>query len=608
MGGVMSGDGERDFDLCLRVNLYGTLALLERTRQLTQQYYHHYHHTDTNDDSADNNNKNDNNDQSPPTPVYQLTALPKFIFCSAGAIIGAGSPTDYIQCDDVISDQCRSTPHSTYGMTKSCCELLLSDYTRRNFCDGRAVRLPTIVVRAGLPNAATTSCYSSIIREPLAGRDLVAIPISHDVTHAVTSTRAAIRAILQLYTVPKDRVDAVCGYDRTIFIPATSVTLHELYTTLLQKVIHVDSHPLLGHIDYSVESNISNMVASFPHQINPARATQLDISPSPSIETMIREYIEDFPSALVPNLQIVPPAMINESITPSRTTTTTTIHTPIMIGATLPKRIAIITGAGSGIGRAVAQRLVQSQKWMVILTGRTISTLRETQQLCGADGETTITQPQSDKHPQPLSIQNHCLCIPTDVTIEADVIRLFDMVKEQFGRVDLLFNNAGVNSTAASIEQVTLPDFERVLATNVTGPFLCAREATKIMSQQDPPGGRIINNGSLSSQVPRPHSTTYTTSKHALSGLTKCIALDGRKYNVACGQVDFGNIVTELSLNTNRPNVGALQANGSTTLVEPSMNVQDAAETIYTMANLPLDANILQMTVMATTMPFVGRG
>ena len=211
-----------------------------------------------------------------------------------------------------------------------------------------------------------------------------------------------------------------------------------------------------------------------------------------------------------------------------------------------------------------------------------------------------------------LTVHNNCLCIPTDVTIETDVMRLFATVKERFGRLDLLFNNAGINSTAASIEQVSLHDFERVLATNVTGPFLCAREAIKIMSsssqEQVPCGGRIINNGSLSSHIPRPHSTTYTTSKHALSGLTKCIALDGRKYNIACGQVDFGNIVTELSINTNRPNVGALQADGSTTLIEPSMNVHDAAETIYTMANLPLEANILQMTVMATAMPFVGRG
>ena len=232
--------------------------------------------------------------------------------------------------------------------------------------------------------------------------------------------------------------------------------------------------------------------------------------------------------------------------------------------------------------------------------------------MCGTKDVTTTTTTTTTTTltSDPLTtIQNNCLCIPTDVTIETDVKRLFETIKERFGRVDLLFNNAGINSTAASIEQVSLHDFERVLATNVTGPFLCAREAIQIMSQQQPcTGGRIINNGSLSSQVPRPHSTTYTTSKHALFGLTKCIALDGRKYNIACGQVDFGNIVTELSLNTNRPNVGALQADGTTTMVEPSMNVHDAAETIYTMANLPLEANILQMTVMASSMPFVGRG
>jgi NAD(P)-dependent dehydrogenase (short-subunit alcohol dehydrogenase family) len=168
-----------------------------------------------------------------------------------------------------------------------------------------------------------------------------------------------------------------------------------------------------------------------------------------------------------------------------------------------------------------------------------------------------------------------------------------------------LFNNAGINSAAAPLPDVSFDDFERVLKTNVGGPFLCARAAMRVMAKQN--GGRIINNGSISAQVPRPHSTCYTTSKHALLGLTKCMALDGRAVNVACGQIDFGNVVTDLSLNTNKVGTGALQPNGAH-LVEPSMKISDAAETVWTMANLPLEANVLQMTVMATTMPLVGRG
>jgi NAD(P)-dependent dehydrogenase (short-subunit alcohol dehydrogenase family) len=168
-----------------------------------------------------------------------------------------------------------------------------------------------------------------------------------------------------------------------------------------------------------------------------------------------------------------------------------------------------------------------------------------------------------------------------------------------------LFNNAGVNIASTRTENVSFSDFERVLKTNVGGPFLCARAAMKLMAKGG--GGRIINNGSISAHVPRPGSACYTTSKHALVGLTKCIALDGRAVNVACGQIDFGNVVSEMSRATNKVDTGALQANG-TYMVEPSMSLKDAAETFWTMANLPLEVNILQMTVMASAMPFVGRG
>jgi NAD(P)-dependent dehydrogenase (short-subunit alcohol dehydrogenase family) len=194
--------------------------------------------------------------------------------------------------------------------------------------------------------------------------------------------------------------------------------------------------------------------------------------------------------------------------------------------------------------------------------------------------------------------------VKADISVERDVEQLFQKAEEQYGKVDLLFNNAGINSAAASFEEVEFKDFDKVLRVNVHGPFLCAKAAIKLMTKNG--GGRIINNGSISAHVPRPHSAPYTTSKHAVLGLTKCLALDGRKHNVACGQIDFGNVVSELSMATNTK-AGALQPNGSR-LVEPSMSMRDATETFWAMVNLPIEANVLQMTVMATTMPFVGRG
>jgi D-erythronate 2-dehydrogenase len=553
LGAVMSGDGERDFDLCMKVNFHGGLQLLEGIRKL---------HSD---------------DQM----ICKFAGLPKFLFCSAGATIGAGCSTDYVQSQDVISDSCRATPHSTYGMTKACLELLMNDYSRRGMLDGRGIRLPTVIVRAGKPNAATTGCFSSIIREPLAGVAMKTLPIAPDVRHAVTGARAAVEAMLQLHDLDATRVKEVLGYDCTIFIPAISVSLQELERMLYQ-VVAPACHDMLGKIGYQVDASLSKMVGSFPAQIDAYRARQLGIGDAPTVETVIREYIEDFPEAIADGITVVPPAVM-------------TNHLPIPSD----RNVAIITGAGSGIGRAVAERLIRDDQWVVILAGRRLAPLQETQRNC-MEYLKSMADPKVDP--------TRCMSIRTDVTVERDVVRLFQTVHSTYGRVDLLFNNAGVNSTATSIEKVTLADMQHVLSTNVIGPFLCAREAIKIMSQQKPRrGGRIINNGSLSAHVPRPGSTTYATSKHALTGLTKCIALDGRAHNIACGQVDFGNIVTALSLATNKEGVGALQANGTTTL-EPSMNVEDAAETVYTMTKLPLEANILQMTVMATAMPFVGRG
>lgn len=523
LGAVMSGDGERDFDLCMRVNLYGSLNMLEGARS-------------------------------------KLAVKAKFIFTSAGATIGSGADTDYITKDDVISDGSRATPHTTYGATKACCELLLSDYARRGFVDGRALRLPTIVVRAGAPNAATTGCFSGVIREPLNGVPIT-LPIARDVLHAVTGTRAAIHAMVTLHDVELERIESVLGYDRTVFLPAVALSLGDLQDALY-KVVTLDSQEKLGKITYEVDETLSSVVGSFPTKIDASRALALGIPPAPNAEELVRQYISDFGSAVVSGIEITPEERQ---------------------GNVAVEKVAIITGAGSGIGRAVAERLSEGG-WAVVLAGRRMKTLRETESLLNG---------------------RECTCIPTDVTIESEVDRLFTVAEDKYGHVDLLFNNAGINSTATSFENVSFHDFERVIKTNVCGPFLCARAAMRVMGKHG--GGRIINNGSISAHVPRPWSACYTSSKHAVLGLTKCIALDGRSSNVACGQIDFGNVVSEMSLRTNKANTGALQANG-TMLVEPSMSLKDAAETFMAMANLPLEANILQTTVMATQMPFVGRG
>lgn len=534
LGGVMSADGERDFDLAMRVNLYGTMNMLEAARS-----------------SSSGNNKE----------------CPKFIFASAGATMGSGSPTDYIQKEDTISDATRATPHTTYGMTKACSELLVSDYARRNFVNGRALRLPTIVVRAGKPNAATTGCYSGVVREPLSGID-IALPIAQDVPHAVTGARAAVQAMITLHNAPQSQIESVLGFDRTIFLPAIALSLGDLQEALF-KVVSPDSHGKLGKITYQVDEKLSAVVGSFPTKVDAQRAQQLGIPPAPSAETLVREYMEDFASALVPGIVAAPNATATAN-------------------ATTSSKVAVITGGGSGIGRAVATRLAKGG-WSVVLVGRRMETLKETQSLLPND-----------------NTDSSSLCVRADVSQERDVAQLFEKVQQHYGKVDLLFNNAGTNSKAATLEQVSYQDFERVLKTNVGGPFLCARAAMKLMMANGA-GGRIINNGSISAHTPRPGSACYTSSKHALLGLTKCIALDGRAHNIACGQIDFGNVVSDISLATNKPGAGALQANG-TLLEEPFMAMSDAAEAVWSMANLPLEANVLQMTLMATTMPFVGRG
>ena len=544
LGAVMSGDGERDFDLCLRVNLYGFLNMIDGARR----------------------------------QVYDKLGFPAtFVFASAGATIGSGSPTDYVQKDDTISDASRATPHTTYGATKACCELLLTDYARRGFVDGRGVRLPTIVVRAGAPNAATTSCFSGVIREPLSGID-VELPIAAHVKHAVTGKRAAIHAMLTIHNAPKEDIESILGFDRTVFLPAVALSLGELEGAL-HNVVTPESVSKLGKITYNVNEFLSGVVGGFPTKIDAERAFRLGVPPAPDAETLVREYAADFPSALVEGVELVQPAPHS---TPPMDVARSDGSKVAALGP--DQKVAVITGGGSGIGRAVSERLAKGG-WALVLAGRRPQTLEETKAIL----------PEGSK----------CICVKADVSKEDDVQALFDAAEAQFGQVDLLFNNAGINCGASSVENVSLTDFERVLQTNLTGPFLCAKAAMKCMAKGGR-GGRIINNGSISAHVPRPGSAPYTASKHAMWGLTKCIALDGRALNVACGQIDFGNVVSDLSLATNTAS-GAAQANG-TMMVEPNMSLHDAAETFWAMANLPLEANVLQMTVMATKMPFVGRG
>jgi NAD(P)-dependent dehydrogenase (short-subunit alcohol dehydrogenase family) len=247
-------------------------------------------------------------------------------------------------------------------------------------------------------------------------------------------------------------------------------------------------------------------------------------------------------------------------------------------------KIAVITGAGSGIGRATALALL-AEGYLVVLAGRRAEALEQTVAAARTHGR-------------------QALAVPTDVTDEAAVRRLFDKTKAAFGRLDLLFNNAGGGAPPVPLEELTIDQWRRVIDVNLTGAFLCTQAAFRLMKEQTPRGGRIINNGSLSAHVPRPNSAPYTASKHGIAGLTKATALDGRKYDIACGQIDIGNAGTDM---TARMKDGVLQANG-TTAAEPTMDVNHVARAVVYMAGLPLDANVLFLTVMATQMPFVGRG
>ena len=246
-------------------------------------------------------------------------------------------------------------------------------------------------------------------------------------------------------------------------------------------------------------------------------------------------------------------------------------------------RVAIVTGAGSGIGKAVAQALL-GDGWLVVLAGRRAEPLQAVAQASGAGAR--------------------ALAVPTDVTDPAAVTALFDRAVAAFGRVDLLFNNAGISGPPKLLEDLTPQDWRGVIDVNLTGMFLCLQAAFRVMKAQTPRGGRIINNGSISATTPRPNSAAYTATKHAVKGLTKTAALDGRPWDIAVGQIDVGNAMTELAA---RMAKGVPQANGQIA-VEPMMDVADVGRSVLYMANLPLDVNVLFHTVMATKMPFVGRG
>ena len=247
-------------------------------------------------------------------------------------------------------------------------------------------------------------------------------------------------------------------------------------------------------------------------------------------------------------------------------------------------KVALVTGAGVGIGRSAAKALLKAG-YRVVLTGRNLERLQKAIADIGGTNDT-------------------CLAVACDVGQPEQVKKLFAALKERFGRIDVLFNNAGIGAPAIPMEDLTYEQWMNVVNANLCGAFLCSQEAIRMMKAQSPQGGRIINNGSISAHAPRPMSAPYTATKHAISGLTKTISLDGRPFNIACGQIDIGNAATEM---TERMAAGIMQADQSIK-VEPRMDVDHVGEAVLHMAQLPLESNILSMTIMATNMPFVGRG
>jgi NAD(P)-dependent dehydrogenase (short-subunit alcohol dehydrogenase family) len=251
--------------------------------------------------------------------------------------------------------------------------------------------------------------------------------------------------------------------------------------------------------------------------------------------------------------------------------------------------VAVVTGAGSGVGRTITRALLGAG-WQVALAGRREGALMESAET--ADPAIADWPAES------------ALVVPADVTSPPSVAALFEAVERRWGRLDLLVNNAGLFGPVAGIDEIDLADWRQVVDTNLTGAFLCAQHAVRVMKAQTPGGGRIINNGSISAHTPRPNSVAYTATKHAITGLTKSLSLDGRAFGIACGQIDIGNAATEMTGQISR---GILQANGSV-MPEPTFDARHVADAVLYMASLPLDANVQFLTIMATTMPYIGRG
>ena len=397
LGAVMSGQGEADFDLCLATNLAGTMHMLEAARR-------------------------------------SGAPRPRFVYASAGATLGAGAPTDWVASDGEVSDATRATPHTTYGMTKACGELLLADYSRKGFVDGRGVRLPSVVVRAGAPNAATTGVYSGVVRETLAGVD-TASPIAGGVKHAVAGARSAVASLVAAHDAPAATADAVLGYDRTVFLRSTAVSIDELVAAVRRNVDPASAGEL-GRVTFAVDDALSAAVGSFPVRVDAARAEKLGFPAPGSADDLVREYMQDFPEALAAGVAPAPAAP------------------PAPLVPADARRVALVTGGGSGIGRAVAVRLAAGG-WtdaapVVVVAGRRRAPLEETAALAEA------------AHPG-------CAVVvaPADLTDPKDVERLF----AELPRCDLLFNNAGVNVPPTSVEDMSLDAWRYVVGTNVDAAF-----------------------------------------------------------------------------------------------------------------------------------------
>jgi len=347
----------------------------------------------------------------------------------------------------------------------------------------------------------------------------------------------------------------------------------------LYRVVPVDQHSRLGKVSDAIDPFLSGVVGNMAvKEMGQQRALALGLSEVPDVDMIIREYLEDFGAdctVTAPHggwMSVEPPSKRLRSVS-------------------VPQKVALVTGAGAGIGRACAIALAQGGFNGIVLAGRGKDALDET---------ATIV------HAKAVNVE--VLAQTCDVTRARDVQRLFQSVERRFGRLDVLFNNAGTGVPPTPIDEVPISAWQRCVGTNLTGSFLCAQEAFKLMKKQNPRGGRIINNGSVSADRPRPMSAAYTSSKHAISGLTKSLALEGRAFDIACGQIDIGNALTDMSGYIAK---GALQAtiDGSERMqIEPVMDVANVANSVVHMASLPLDANVLFMTVMATNMPLVGRG